>query len=91
LRIFFALLLIDPTLPDNSEQIFLIKQEVLGSAVWESFLESAPQLILQSSIVLRTGNIGKMYFFFVFYNPKIAKPVKTGELVLLVRNGIYLL
>jgi hypothetical protein len=85
LRIFFALLLIDPTLPDNSEQIFFIKQEVLGSAVWESFLESAPQLILQSSIVLRTGNIGKMYFFVcISLYPKIAKPLKTDELVLLV-------
>ncbi len=40
----------------NSELIFMLKKEAFEFAVFEAFLESAPQFILQSTIVLRTGN-----------------------------------
>jgi len=36
-----------------------MKNEALGAGLYEAFFESAPQFILQSSIVLRTGNICK--------------------------------
>ena len=59
IRLFFALLLTDTSLPENSKFVLKIKQEALGAGLFEAILESAPQLILQSSIVLRTGNISE--------------------------------
>ncbi len=41
----------------------MLKKEALGSGVLEAFLESAPQLILQSSIILRTGYACKYKLF----------------------------
>jgi hypothetical protein len=69
LRLAFALLLIDTSLEKNSTLILRIRHEALGAATFEAFLEAAPQLILQSSIVLRTGNISKhLYLMSNFYN-----------------------
>jgi hypothetical protein len=45
----------DSSLPDNLLLIAKIKQKAMGSGLFEAFLESAPQLILQCSIILRTG------------------------------------
>jgi hypothetical protein len=52
LRSTFALLLIDTSLEKNTSLILRVKQEALGTATFEAFLEAAPQLILQLSIVL---------------------------------------
>jgi hypothetical protein len=49
----------DTSLPINSTLVFMMKNEALGAGLYEAFFESAPQFILQSSIVLRTGNICK--------------------------------
>jgi hypothetical protein len=62
LRSAVALLLIDTSLEKHVSLILRVKQEALGAATFEAFLESAPQLILQLSIVLRTGNISKCLF-----------------------------
>jgi len=52
----------DTSLPANSKLIFKMKKEASDSGELEAFLESAPQFILQSSIVLRTGNISNLLF-----------------------------
>ncbi len=48
-------MLIDTSLQSNFVGIFLMKKEALESAIFETFLESAPQLILQASISLFIG------------------------------------
>jgi hypothetical protein len=55
IRHLIGLGLMDTNLPENAMLVTKIKQEALGSGLFEAFLESAPQLILQCSIILRTG------------------------------------
>ena len=54
----------DSSLPANSNLIYTMKKEASESGVFEAFLESAPQFILQLSIVLWTGNISKYFFLY---------------------------
>jgi hypothetical protein len=49
----------DTSLPENLDLIKKIKAEAVTSRILEAFLESAPQFILQWSIVFRTGNISE--------------------------------
>ncbi len=49
----------DTSKPKNQYVISKIRKKVLQSSLIEAFLESAPQLILQCSIIWRTGNISK--------------------------------
>ena len=51
----------DTSLPENSLRIAKIKQKAMGSGLFEAFLESAPQLTLQSSIILRTGLTSELF------------------------------
>ena len=47
-------------LPENSQLVFYLKQKALDTGLFEAFLESAPQMILQCSIILRTGVTSKV-------------------------------
>ncbi len=55
----FALFLLDTSLASNYRTIQIIQMEALSSSIMETFLESAPQSILQCSIILRTGAMCK--------------------------------
>ncbi len=59
LRAFFALFLLDTSLASNYRTMQIIQMEALSSSIMETFLESAPQSILQCSIILRTGSMCK--------------------------------
>ena len=61
-RHFFALLFIDSSLDVNYPVIYKIKLEMLRAGTLETFVESAPQLIFQCSIIYRTGNTSKLEF-----------------------------
>jgi hypothetical protein len=50
---------LETTTEDGQKMVTFIKKKVFNSNVYEAFLESAPQFILQCSIILRTGNISK--------------------------------
>ena len=63
---FFALLLMETSISQNANLILSVKEEALGSGLFEAFLESAPQFILQCSIILKTGNMSK--FFYLYYH-----------------------
>ncbi len=63
-QLFVALLLTDTSLPQNASLITRIKSEALESGIYEGFLESAPQLIFQGSIILRTGNTSNFITLF---------------------------
>ncbi len=64
MRILVAIFLIDTKIPQNAKLVAILRNEVLGSNILEVFLESAPQFILQSYIILKTGNASKKNFFF---------------------------
>jgi hypothetical protein len=59
-RLWVALLLMDSSLAPNNGIINKIKFETLSSGTLEAFLESAPQLIFQCSIIFRTGSTSKL-------------------------------
>ena len=46
----------DTSLPQNSVLMERITREALDSGLFEAYLESAPQFILQCSIILITGS-----------------------------------
>ena len=52
--------MLDTSLLANYNTMMIIKKEVLNTKNLEAFLESAPQIILQGSIIIRTGNISKI-------------------------------
>ena len=56
-----AILLLEPNLIENQKIILTIQTKILHSSLFEAFLESAPQLIWQISIILRTGIISKIF------------------------------
>lgn len=58
----FALLRLNKEEPNNAEKIELILKQVNGQKILEAYLESAPQFILQITVILKTGNIGKTFF-----------------------------
>jgi hypothetical protein len=60
LRFSFGLLFLETTTEGDQKIVTFIKKTVFNSNIYEAFLESAPQFILQCSIVLRTGNISKL-------------------------------
>jgi hypothetical protein len=68
LRLFFSLLLMDTQLPSNCHLVAEIKSEAVTYGLYEAFLESAPQLILQLSIVLRSGFISKTFYKILFFS-----------------------
>jgi len=53
--------LLDTSLSHNHNAIVKIKREAVGSGLFEAFLESTPQFILQCSIIMRTGNASKFF------------------------------
>jgi len=66
LRLSIGLALMDTSLPNNKDVIMKMKAESVESRILEAFLESAPQFILQWSIIFRTGNISKIFIFSSF-------------------------
>jgi len=59
----------DTQVPSNCHLVSEIKSEAVTYGLYEAFLESAPQLILQLSIVLRSGFISEnIYFIFFLLN-----------------------
>jgi hypothetical protein len=54
---------LDTSLPANEKTIARLQKEIFGSSTLEAFLESAPQFILQCSIIWRTGILGEFLDF----------------------------
>ncbi len=66
LRLLIGLALLDTSLSHNYNALVKIKREAFGSGLFEAFLESVPQLVLQCSIIMRTGNTSKFFNHIVF-------------------------
>jgi hypothetical protein len=49
----------------NHDLVNTIKSEASSAALYEAFLESAPQFILQMTIILRTGNLSMFSIYTV--------------------------
>jgi hypothetical protein len=58
----------DTSLAQNSSLVNRIKRESVESGTFEAFLESAPQLIMQCSIILRTGNMSNFKLLITLKN-----------------------
>ena len=59
MRLLFGLFLLDSSFPHNATLISTLKKEATGAGLYEAFLESAPQFILQCAIILSSGNISE--------------------------------
>jgi hypothetical protein len=57
------MILMDTNIPENARLEAILRKEVFGSNILEVFLESAPQFILQSYIIIKTGNASKTTCF----------------------------
>lgn len=55
------MILMDTNLPQNAKLTAIFKKKVESSSLLEAFLESAPQFILQSYIIIKTGNTSKNF------------------------------
>ena len=62
-RMLVGLALMDTSLPQNAILKERIKREAQEFGLFETYLESAPQFILQCSIILITGNTSNCYLF----------------------------
>jgi hypothetical protein len=60
LQAFFGLFFLNTSLASNEKMIARIQKDTFSSTTLEAFLESAPQFILQCSIIWRTGNLSKL-------------------------------
>ena len=61
----------DTQLSVNNDLVSKIKREALSLGIFEAYLEAAPQLIFQLSLVLRTGYVSCKIFTF-FANKSLA-------------------
>ncbi len=68
LRLFLSLLMMETQLPINLTLVNKIKREAVMFGLYEAFLESAPQLILQMSIILRRGYLSKIFIHIFKYS-----------------------
>jgi len=53
--------MMDTQAPSNQDLVKYIKKEAASAGFYEAFLEATPQLILQMSLVLQTGNLSKYF------------------------------
>lgn len=73
MRYFIGLALMDTSLPDNAHLITAIKRDAIRARILDAFLTSAPQFILQLTIILRTGKYGE-------FSPVIILPQRFENL-----------
>ncbi len=66
MRFLIAMILMDTNIPENARLEAILRKEVFGSNILEVFLESAPQFILQSYIIIKTGNASKTTCFWKY-------------------------